>query len=281
MNAPARRSPLITVMVAAAQKAARGLVRDFGEVEQLQVSRKGPADFVSAADRHAEDILFKELSKARPTFGFLMEERGIIEGTDQSNRWIIDPLDGTSNFLHGIPQFAISIALERDSDVFAGVVYSPVTDELFWAEKGAGAYLNGRRLRVSGRKDLSECVFATGIPFKGVGEHGPFLKQLGAVMAVSAGVRRMGAASLDLAYVAAGRFDGFWESGLSYWDMAAGVVLVREAGGFVCDMAGGRRWSETGGIIVANPDIQGELKALVSPAKPDPSAHSRRGPARP
>ena len=281
MNAPARRSPLITVMVAAAQKAARGLVRDFGEVEQLQVSRKGPADFVSASDRQVEDTLFKELRKARPTFGFLMEERGVIEGTDQSNRWIIDPLDGTSNFLHGIPQFAISIALERDSDVFAGVVYSPVTDELFWAEKGAGAYLNGRRLRVSGRKDPSECIFATGIPFKGTGEHEPFLKQLGAVMAVSAGVRRMGAASLDLAYVAAGRFDGFWESGLSYWDMAAGVVLVREAGGFVCDMTGGRRWSETGGIIAANPAINDEFKALVIPAKPAPAGPSQRRPVRP
>ncbi|MEQ9360659.1 MAG: inositol monophosphatase family protein, partial [Rhodospirillales bacterium] len=188
------RTPLINVMTAAAQKAARGLIRDFGEVEHLQISKKGPADFVSTADRKAETILFEELQRARPKYGFLMEERGAVEGVDTSNRWIIDPLDGTTNFLHGIPQFAISIGLERDGQIFAGVVYNPITDEMFVAEKGQGAFLNGRRLRVSARRDISEALFATGIPFVGRGNHDLFLNQLRAIMAVSAGVRRNGAA---------------------------------------------------------------------------------------
>ena len=197
------RTPLINVMTAAAQKAARGLVRDFGEVEHLQVSKKGPSDFVSTADKKAEKVLFEELQKARPKYGFLMEERGVIEGSDSSNRWIIDPLDGTTNFLHSIPQFAISIALERDGQIFAGVIYNPVSDEMFVAEKGQGAFLNGRRLRVSARRNIAESLFATGIPFLGRDNHDLFLKQLRAIMAVSAGVRRNGAASLDLAWVAA------------------------------------------------------------------------------
>ncbi len=250
-------------MVQAAQRAARGLVRDFGEVEQLQVSRKGPGDFVTAADRAAEDVLFRELKKARPAFGFLMEERGVVAGTDNSNRWIIDPLDGTTNFLHGLPQFAISIALERDGDPFAGVVYAPITDELFTAEKGQGAFLNGRRLRVSGRRTTADCLFATGIPFQGTRDHPQFLGQLERVMAVSAGVRRLGSAALDLAYLAAGRFDGYWETGLKLWDIAAGVVLVREAGGIVSDLAGGRRWAESGDVVATNNDLHGQLCDLV------------------
>ncbi|MEQ8227095.1 MAG: inositol monophosphatase family protein [Rhodospirillales bacterium] len=246
------RTPLVNVMTAAAQKAARGLVRDFGEVEHLQVSKKGPSDFVSTADKKAEKILFEELQKARPKYGFLMEERGVIEGSDSSNRWIIDPLDGTTNFLHSIPQFAISIALERDGQIFAGVVYNPVSDEMFVAEKGQGAFLNGRRLRVSARRNIAESLFATGIPFLGRDNHDLFLKQLRAIMAVSAGVRRNGAASLDLAWVAAGRFEGFWEQNLQAWDMAAGLILVSEAGGFISDLAGGRDILVRGDIVAGN-----------------------------
>ncbi|MEQ8503973.1 MAG: inositol monophosphatase family protein [Rhodospirillales bacterium] len=246
------RTPLINVMTAAAQKAARGLVRDFGEVEHLQVSKKGPSDFVSTADKKAEKVLFEELQKARPKYGFLMEERGVIEGSDSSNRWIIDPLDGTTNFLHSIPQFAISIALERDGQIFAGVIYNPVSDEMFVAEKGQGAFLNGRRLRVSARRNIAESLFATGIPFLGRDNHDLFLKQLRAIMAVSAGVRRNGAASLDLAWVAAGRFEGFWEQNLQAWDMAAGLILVSEAGGFISDLAGGRDILTRGDIVAGN-----------------------------
>ncbi|MDH5749870.1 MAG: inositol monophosphatase [Rhodospirillales bacterium] len=263
-----QKSALINVMCGAAQKAARKLVRDFGEVEHLQVSKKGPADFVSNADFAAEKTLKEELSKARPKFGFLLEEGGSVVGSDTSNRWIVDPLDGTTNFLHGIPHFAISIGLERDNDLLAGVIYEPVHDEMFWAEKGQGAYLNGRRLRVSGRARMEDSLFATGIPFKGRNDHEPFLRQLEAVMAVSSGVRRFGSAALDLAYLAAGRYDGFWEMGLSPWDMAAGIVLVREAGGFVTDLEGGKKIMETGNILAANDLLHGPLLKLLS-AVPD------------
>ncbi|MDP6121992.1 MAG: inositol monophosphatase family protein [Rhodospirillales bacterium] len=248
----AHRSALITVMTTAAYKAARKLVRDFGEVEHLQVSRKGPADFVSTADRRTEETLRAELTKARPGYGFLVEEAGEIAGTDTSNRWIIDPLDGTTNFLHGIPHFAISIALERDGGLVAGVIYAPIADEMFWAERGAGSYVNDRRLRVSARSKMEDSVFATGIPFKGVRDHALFSRQLSAVMAVSAGVRRFGSAALDLAYVAAGRFDGFWENGLHPWDVAAGIVLVREAGGLVGDIGGGDDMLHGGSILATN-----------------------------
>lgn len=259
----AGRSAVLNVMVQAAQKVGRRLVRDFGEIEHLQVSKKGPADFVSAADRAAEKILFEELQKARPKYSFLLEERGAIDGTDSSNRWIVDPLDGTSNFLHGIPHFAISIALERDNDIFAGVIYNPVVDELYTAEKGCGAFLNGRRLRVSARQNLDQALFATGIPFKGAKDHPEFLKQLETVMAVSAGIRRFGAASLDLAYVAAGRFDGYWESALLPWDIAAGIVLVREAGGFVTEISGGDKMLLSGNILAANDPLHGALGQLL------------------
>ena len=246
------RTPLVNVMTSAAQKAARGLARDFGEVEHLQVSKKGPSDFVSTADKKAEKVLFEELQRARPKYGFLMEEQGEIEGSDTSNRWIIDPLDGTTNFLHGIQQFAISIALERDGQIFAGVIYNPITDEMFAAEKGQGAFLNGRRLRVSARRDLGQSLFSTGIPFQGRDNHELFLAQLKSIMAVSAGVRRFGAASLDLAGVAAGRYEGFWEQNLQPWDMAAGIILVTEAGGFVSDLAGGREIFARGDIAAGN-----------------------------
>ncbi len=263
----AQRSALLNVMTAAATKAARGLVRDFGEIENLQVSKKGPADFVTTADKKAEEVLVAGLTKARPRFGFLLEEGGKIEGADTSNRWIIDPLDGTTNFLHGIPHFSISIALERDGEPFAGVIYEPVTDQMFAAENGIGAYLNNRRLRVSARTKLEESLFATGIPFAGKDDHDRFLTQLKEVMAVSAGVRRFGSAALDLAYVAAGRFEGFWEIGLQPWDIAAGIVLVREAGGFVTDVAGGNGMMESGEIIAANDHIHGMLLKSISAAR--------------
>jgi len=260
------RSPLLNVMAGAAHKAARRLIRDFGELENLQVSKKGPADFVSKADRRAEAEVRAALQKARPAYGLLMEESGAHVGTDTSNRWIVDPLDGTTNFLHGIPHFAISIALERDGELFAGVVYSPVPDEMFVAEKGSGAFLNGRRLRVSGRRNIAESIFATGIPFKGIPDHDLFLEQASAVMAVSAGVRRFGSAALDLAYVAAGRYDGYWENGLNPWDVAAGIVLVREAGGFVTDVAGGRGMLSGGGILAANAELHAPLSKLIAGA---------------
>ena len=203
------------------------------------------------------------MAKARPRFGFLLEEGGKIEGADTSNRWIIDPLDGTTNFLHGIPHFSISIALERDGEPVAGVIYEPITDQMFWAEKGQGAYLNGRRIRVSARRRLEESLFATGIPFAGKQDHDRFLSQLKAVMAVSAGVRRFGSAALDLAYVAAGRYEGFWEFGLHPWDIAAGIVLVREAGGFVTDIGGGGMM-ESGEILAANDSLHGPLLKILA-----------------
>jgi myo-inositol-1(or 4)-monophosphatase len=260
------RSPLINVMANAAQKAGRKLIRDFGEVENLQVSQKGPADFVSNADHKSEKILREELQKARPRFGFLLEEGGEIKGEDISNCWIIDPLDGTTNFLHGIPHFSISIALERDGVPYAGVVYEPIHDEMYWAEKGSGAFVNGRRLRVSGRKDMHESLFSTGIPFLGAKDHPQFLKELEAVMAVSAGVRRFGSAALDLAFVAAGRYDGFWETGLKAWDIAAGIVLVREAGGLISEIDGGTNMLTSGSILATNSPLQTPLGKILRSA---------------
>ncbi len=258
----ARRSALINVMVNAAFKAARGLRRDFGEVEHLQVSRKGPADFVSTADRKAEQILFEELSHARPDFGFLMEERGAITGR-KSTRWIVDPLDGTTNFLHGLPHWAVSIGVQENGQVIAGVIYDPLKDELFWAERGIGAYLNDSRLRVSGRAKLEDSVLATGIPFMGRGDHTKFLAEMAEIMPTVAGIRRYGAASLDLAYVAAGRYDGFWESDLEAWDMAAGVLIVQEAGGYVNDLDGGSAMLKKGSIIAANDHLQAPLARML------------------
>jgi myo-inositol-1(or 4)-monophosphatase len=262
----AHRSADINVMVRAAEKAGRALVRDFGEVEQLQVSRKGPADFVSAADHKAERIVRRELEKARPGFGFLMEESGEIKGTDADSRWIVDPLDGTTNFLHGLPHFAVSIALERSGEVVAGVIYDPVKDELFWAEKGQGAYLGDRRMRVSGRGKLADALMATGIPFMGRQEgagHRTFLAQLEAFMSRTSGVRRWGAAALDLAYVAAGRYDGFWETGLSPWDVAAGSILVREAGGYVSDITGRAHKLDSPTILASNDRLFTEIVKLL------------------
>src|SRR5258706_6793349 len=258
----ALRSPTINVMVKAAQKAARGLVRDFGEVEQLQVSQKGPADFVSTADLQAERTLRAELKRARPEFGLLMEE-GTVEDGDGRHRWIVDPLDGTLNFLHGLPHFAISIGLERDGEIVAGVVYDPIKDEMFWGERGAGAYLNDRRLRVSGRRDLGQAVIATGVPNLGRPDHPAYLDMFAAVMAQTAGIRRFGAAALDLAYVAAGRYDGYFEVGLSPWDIAAGILLVREAGGYVSEIAGGHHMLQSGSILAGNDHLHLPLGSLL------------------
>jgi myo-inositol-1(or 4)-monophosphatase len=239
----ATRSATITVMIRAAFAAAKGLKRDFGEVEQLQVSEKGPGDFVSRADIMAERVLRKELERTRPDYGFLGEEGGEIKG-DGRNRWIADPLDGTTNFLHGVPHFAISLALERDGEVIAGVIYQPISDELFWAEKGSGAFIDtpnarSRRLRVSGRKELGRALVGTGIPQIGKSDLPTYLKKLDAVSSKTAGIRRWGAAALDLAFVAAGRYDAFFEYGLAPWDVAAGILMVREAGGVVNEVAGG------------------------------------------
>jgi myo-inositol-1(or 4)-monophosphatase len=258
------RSAILNVMVSAATKAARGLSRDFGEVENLQVSRKGPADFVSAADQRAEDVIRAELAKARPAYGFLMEESGEIKGDDPQHRWIVDPLDGTTNFLHGIPQFAISIALERQGKLHAAVVYDPIADELFTAERGGGAYLNDRRLRVATRQNLADCLIATGMPFKGHGDHAGYMRELSGLMAEVAGIRRFGAAALDLAWVAAGRFDGFWERGLAPWDMAAGILLIREAGGYVSDLSGGDAMLGTGDIAGGNEAIHRQILTYIS-----------------
>jgi myo-inositol-1(or 4)-monophosphatase len=265
-------SGLITVMERAARKAAPRIRRDFGEVEQLQVSRKGPADFVSMADRRAEQALVDELRHARPDWGFLLEEGGEVAGDPAKPRWIIDPIDGTSNFLHGIPHFAMSLAVQEPKpggdwgEVTQGLIYQPLTDESFWAEKGRGAWLSARRLRVSSRRDLSDALIATGIPYKAHGDLARFQKILDAVSPEVAGIRRYGSAALDLAWVAAGRYDGFWEEDLKPWDIAAGILLVREAGGFVSDFRGADRALETGQVLAANDGLQTKLHKLVAGA---------------
>ena len=259
-------SALITVMDRAARKAAPRLRRDFNEVDALQVSKKGPADFVSNADRAAEKTIREILTHARPDWGLLLEEEGATEGVDPDRRWIVDPLDGTTNFLHGIPHFAISIAAEERGEIVAGLIYQPLTDESFWAERGKGAWLQDRRLRVSGRKELVDSVIATGIPFQGHGDQQQFEKIAHSVIPEVAGIRRFGAAALDLAWVAAGRYDGYWEAGLQPWDVAAGILLVREAGGFVGDFRGGERMIERAEIVAGNDRIHHKLTRLVTTA---------------
>lgn len=250
-------SNLLQVMIAAARKAGRKLVRDFGEVAELQVSKKGPADFVTAADLKAEEVLFEELTRVRPGYSFLGEERGEIAGTDKTHRWIVDPLDGTTNFLHAIPHWAVNIALEREGEIVAGVTFNPITNDLFWAERGKGAFLNGeRRLRVAARRRLDECVLATGVPFAGRPGHAVFLKELHQISQRVAGVRRFGSAALDLAWVAAGRYDGYWERNLQPWDIAAGALMVLESGGAVASADGAPFTLEDGSVCAANLDLQ-------------------------
>ncbi len=259
-------SALLNVMIAAARKAARALKRDFGELEKLQVSLKGPANFVTAADRRAEETLYQELTKARPGYSFLGEEGGQREGADKSHRWIVDPLDGTTNFLHGIPQFAISIALERDGAVVAGLVYNPANDEMFTAERGKGAFLNEQRIRAAARRRLADAVIACGLPHFGHGDLELGAKETFAMQEHVAGLRRFGAAALDLAWVAAGRLDGYWERNLKPWDMAAGVILVREAGGFVSDCDGGDDMLAKGHIAAGNETIRNEMLRVLKAA---------------
>lgn len=266
------QSALINVIFRASEKAARGLIRDFGEVENLQISRKGVGDFVSNADTDAEKTLLRELRHARPDWGFIMEEGGVIPPAESDGpSWIIDPLDGTTNYIHGIPHFSISIAaidkpLKAGGKVIAGGVFDPIRNEFFFAEQGKGAFLNDRRMRVSGRRSLQDCLFATGIPFMGRGsaeDHASFQQELGAVMAETSGVRRLGSAALDLAWVAAGRYDGYWEHELSLWDIAAGVLIVREAGGFVSDFASRDRALVSGDVVAANGVIHGDFLKLL------------------
>ncbi|MDQ2765052.1 MAG: inositol monophosphatase [Pseudomonadota bacterium] len=260
-------SGLISIMERAVRKAAPRLRRDFGEVQNLQVSRKGPADFVSLADKRAEETIVEELRHARPDWGLLVEEAGEIPGDPTKPRWIVDPLDGTTNFLHGIPHFAISIAVDDPvGGITHGMVYQPITDEGFWAEKGRGAWVQGNRLRVSSRRDLADAVVATGIPFLGHGDFAEWSRIFGAVAPEVAGIRRFGAAALDLAWVAAGRYDAFWESGLKPWDVAAGYLLVKEAGGFITDYRGTDRAVEKGEVLAANDLLHSRIHKLVANA---------------
>ncbi len=257
----------LNVMIKAARKAARGLVRDFGEVENLQVAAKSAGDFVSRADLKAERVIREMLEEARPNYGWLGEESDPVEGTDPTRRWIVDPLDGTTNYLHGLPHWAVSIALEHKGEIVSAVIFDPIKDEMFTAEKGAGAWLNDRRLRVSGRKEMSEVLLATGVPFAGrSGDLPRTLRELAVLMPRTAGVRRWGAAALDLAYVAAGRFDGFWEASLNPWDIAAGILIVREAGGMVAELDGGKNPLETGSLLATNEPIHDTLAKLIREA---------------
>jgi myo-inositol-1(or 4)-monophosphatase len=270
-------SATLNVMIKAARRAGRSLKRDLGEVENLQVSLKGPRNFVTAADRRAEEIVREELAKARPDYGFLGEEGGAHAGADNSHRWIVDPLDGTTNFLHGIPHFAVSIALERSGVVVAALTYNPANEELFVAERGKGAFLNDRRIRVAARKQLADAVVACGLPHFGRGDLALARREIFAAQQHFGGLRRFGAATLDLAWVAAGRFDAFWESNLSPWDMAAGMLLVREAGGFVSDLDGGDAVLTKGHVAAGNETMHRELLRLLQQAAKATSAAEQMG----
>jgi myo-inositol-1(or 4)-monophosphatase len=277
-------SAILNVMTKAAYRAGRSLKRDLGEVEHLQVSLKGPRNFVTAADRRAEEIVYEELTRARPDYGFLGEEGGARAGTDKSHRWIVDPLDGTTNFLHGIPHFAVSIALERDGAIVAALTYNPANDDLFVAERGKGAFLNDRRIRVAARQRLADAVVACGLPHYGRGDLALGRHEIAAAQNHFAGLRRFGAASLDLAWVAAGRFDAFWERDLSPWDMAAGILLIREAGGFVSDLDGGEAILTKSNIVAGNETMHRELMRLLQDAAKehadDPERYAGPSPAK-
>jgi myo-inositol-1(or 4)-monophosphatase len=253
----------LNLMIKAARRAGRSLVKDFREVENLQVSTKGPGDFVSKADREAERLIKEDLMGGRPTYGWLGEETGEEDGQDPTRRWIVDPLDGTTNFLHGMPHWAVSIALEHKGEIVSAVVYDAAKDELFWAEKGAGAWMNDRRMRVSGRREMHEAVFATGVPFGAKSTLPATLQDLARLMPACAGVRRWGAASLDLAYVAAGRYDGYWERELKAWDIAAGLLLVKEAGGFVSAIRDGDEPLVKGAVICSNEPLFEPFRKII------------------
>ncbi len=267
-------SAILNVMIKAAHRAARSLKRDLGEVEQLQVSLKGPRNFVTAADRRAEAILREELAKARPDYGFIGEEGGAQAGSDKTHRWIVDPLDGTTNFLHGIPHFAIAIALERNGAIVAGLVYNPANDEMFIAERGKGAFLNDKRIRVAARQRLADAIVACGLPHYGRGDLTLARSEIAAAQRAFAGLRRYGAATLDLAWVAAGRLDAYWERDLSPWDLAAGSLLVREAGGFISDLDGGDAILAKGNVVAGNETMHRELLRLLQDAAREPGSEA-------
>ena len=246
----------INVMVKACRKASKILIRDFGEIENLQVSLKGPGDFVTASDKKVEKILIEELLKARP---ILSEEIGEINN-DKSFKWIIDPIDGTANFLHGIPHFAISIGLEHDKEIICGIIYDPIKDEMFVAEKGNGSYLNNQRMRVSSRSKLKDCIIFTGGPKRESKDRELTIKEYNSFSSkVLIPIRKLGSASLDMAYVAAGRCDGFWQRNLNYWDIAAGIILVKESGGFITDFEGNDEYIQNKTILAANTKINNEM----------------------
>ncbi len=253
----------LNVMIKTARRVGRALLKDFTEVEQLQVSTKGPGDFVSRADRQAEETIRTALLEARPTYGFVGEEYGEVDGEDPTRRWIVDPIDGTTNFLHGLGHWAVSIALEHKGQIVAGVVYDPVKDELFHAEKGNGAWMNESRIRVSARHRMIESIFATGLPFAGSSDLPQTLKDLAQLLPATAGVRRFGAASLDLAYVAAGRYDGYWERRLHAWDIAAGLIIAKEAGALVEAVKEEGDILQDGSIIVANEAIFSKFAKVI------------------
>ena len=270
------RSAHMNVMMQAVEKAGRALLRDFGEVENLQVSRKGPGDFVSTADHKAEKILREDLSKARPKFGFLMEESGEVKGADPDYRWIIDPLDGTTNFLHGIPHWAITVALEHKKEIIAGIIYDPVKDELYHADKGSGAFLNNRRLRISPRDNMMDCIIAMGGVPRTAKDFALFNAEMAALLPQTAGLRRMGAASLNLAYVASARFEGVWERNLSPWDVAAGSLIIREAGGFVSEINGGKDPVYGGTICAGNQSLHTEMLKILKSAATNPQQDGQK-----
>ena len=257
-------SPNLNVMIKACRKAAKVLIRDFGEIENLQVSLKGPGNFVTASDIKVEKIIIEELQKARPTYSILSEEIGEINN-DESFKWIIDPIDGTANFLHGIPHFAISIGLEQDKEIVSGIIYDPIKDEMFVAEKGQGAYLNNKRMRVSARSKLKDCIICTGGPKKDSKHREVTLEEYKKISSkIFIPVRKLGSASLDMAYVAAGRYDGYWQRDLSYWDIAAGIILVKESGGFVSDFNGENEYIKNKTILVTNSKVDKEMIEVLN-----------------
>ena len=260
-------SPNLTVMIDAVRKAARGVQRDFGELAHLQVSQKGPGDYVTAADKKCEKVLRDLLSKARPSYGFLMEETGEVKGSDPDHRFLIDPIDGTTNFMHAVPFFGISVALQRKDEILVGVTYNPITDELFHSEKGQGAFLNNKRMRVAARTDIHEALVCTGIPHRGRGGQAENRAEIAMIQAKAIGIRRFGSITLELAYLAAGRIDALWERGMKPWDLAAGILMVREAGGFIADCDSDANPLETGNIVAANADLMPQIRREIAAAK--------------